>query len=563
MPKNSNSPDKTILFVILEVANIAKYKSISIHLSLFLDEDPYQLGSTVVVSGNELNDTDRQALLEFKAKIVGDELGILHSWNNSVHFCQWCGVKCGLGRQRLTKLDLRSLKLMGSSSPYIGSLSFLKVLNLRDNSFSQELPQEIGRLGRLRELELRGNFLGAGVNGLSGIVPPSIFNLSMIKTLDISSNQFHGSLPSKLGITMPVLETFYIYYVHGAIKYQVPFPLVTGNLQKQQELDLGINSLSGVIPPSLGNLKMLNQLGLNHNNLHGTIPSSLGKCENLVALDLSDNNLSGTIPPGVAGLSSLSMYLDLSSNQLTGVLPIEIGNLKNLGMVQTDGVFENASATWVQGNNKLCGGTPDFQLPSCEGSFGSVYKGVLEENGTVIATKVLNLFSPGSSRRFMAECKALRNIRHRNLVKILTACSGFDYHGNDFKALVYEFMVNGSLEDWLHPSFDSNESEESVKKLNFYQRTNVAIDVACALGYLHHHCETSIVHCDLKPSNILLDDQFIGHVEYGMGSEVSTNGDVYSHSILSLEMFSGMRPTDEVFKEGLNLHNLVKAALPE
>ncbi|KAK6232527.1 hypothetical protein SCA6_002600 [Theobroma cacao] len=339
-------------------------------------QDPYQLGSTVVVSGNELNDTDRQALLEFKAKIVGDELGILHSWNNSVHFCQWCGVKCGLGRQRLTKLDLRSLKLMGSSSPYIGSLSFLKVLNLRDNSFSQELPQEIGRLGRLRELELRGNFLGAGVNGLSGIVPPSIFNLSMIKTLDISSNQFHGSLPSKLGITMPVLETFYIYYVHGAIKYQVPFPLVTGNLQKQQELDLGINSLSGVIPPSLGNLKMLNQLGLNHNNLHGTIPSSLGKCENLVALDLSDNNLSGTMPPGVAGLSSLSMYLDLSSNQLTGVLPIEIGNLKNLGqlsvsqnrlsgMVQTDGVFENASATWVQGNNKLCGGTPDFQLPSC------------------------------------------------------------------------------------------------------------------------------------------------------------------------------------------------------
>ncbi|XP_017976514.1 PREDICTED: putative receptor-like protein kinase At3g47110 [Theobroma cacao] len=580
-----------------------------------LNQDPYQLGSTVVVSGNELNDTDRQALLEFKAKIVGDELGILHSWNNSVHFCQWCGVKCGLGRQRLTKLDLRSLKLMGSSSPYIGSLSFLKVLNLRDNSFSQELPQEIGRLGRLRELELRGNFLGgeipsnisgcskltrllhgaqpaswrntrsarplvkltevipeslgqltnltlfaAGVNGLSGIVPPSIFNLSMIKTLDISSNQFHGSLPSKLGITMPV-----------------PFPLVTGNLQKQQELDLGINSLSGVIPPSLGNLKMLNQLGLNHNNLHGTIPSSLGKCENLVALDLSDNNLSGNLK----NLGQLSV----SQNRLSG-------------MVQTDGVFENASATWVQGNNKLCGGTPDFQLPSCEGSFGSVYKGVLEDNGTVIATKVLNLFSPGSSRRFMAECKALRNIRHRNLVKILTACSGFDYHGNDFKALVYEFMVNGSLEDWLHPSFDSNESEESVKKLNFYQRTNVAIDVACALGYLHHHCETSIVHCDLKPSNILLDDQFIGHVgdfglakfisantqyystsqsctfglrgtigyappEYGMGSEVSANGDVYSHSILSLEMFSGMRPTDEVFKEGLNLHNLVKAALRE
>ena len=128
----------------------------------------------------------------------------------------------------------------------------------------------------------------------------------------------------------------------------------------------------------------------------------------------------------------------------------------------------------------------------------TVYKGILEENGIVIAIKVLNLLSPGSSRSFMAECEALRNIRHRNLVKLLTACSGVDYHGNDFKALVYEFMVNGSLEDWLNPSSDRNETEESTKKLNFYQRMNVAIDVACALDYLRHHCETSIVHCDLK-----------------------------------------------------------------
>jgi hypothetical protein len=50
----------------------------------------------------------------------------------------------------------------------------------------------------------------------------------------------------------------------------------------------------------------------------------------------------------------------------------------------------------------------------------------------------------------MAECAALINIRHRNLVKVLTACSGIDFQGNDFKALVYEFMVNGSLEEWLH-----------------------------------------------------------------------------------------------------------------
>jgi serine/threonine protein kinase len=67
------------------------------------------------------------------------------------------------------------------------------------------------------------------------------------------------------------------------------------------------------------------------------------------------------------------------------------------------------------------------------------------------ATPVLNLQKKGASKRFVAECKAFRNMRHRNLIKILTACSSIDFKGNDFKALVYEFMPNGSLEMWLHP----------------------------------------------------------------------------------------------------------------
>nr|DAD26687.1 TPA_asm: hypothetical protein HUJ06_028155 [Nelumbo nucifera] len=195
----------------------------------------------------------------------------------------------------------------------------------------------------------------------------------------------------------------------------------------------------------------------------------------------------------------------------------------------------------------------------------------------------------------MAECKAMRNIRHRNLIKIITVCSSMDFNGNDFKALVFEFMPNGSLEEWLHPG---EEKKGQPRKLHFLIRLNIAIDVASALHYLHHQREVPIVHCDLKPSNVLLDNDMTARVsdfgmsrllsnstkkltqkqlssfamkgtigyaapEYGMGAEVSTHGDVYSYGILLLEMFTGKRPTAEIFKEGLDLHNYCKMALSE
>ncbi|XP_058087456.1 probable LRR receptor-like serine/threonine-protein kinase At3g47570 [Magnolia sinica] len=118
----------------------------------------------------------------------------------------------------------------------------------------------------------------------------------------------------------------------------------------------------------------------------------------------------------------------------------------------------------------------------------------------------------------MAECEALRNIKHRNLIKVLTCCSSIDFKGNEFKALVFEYMPNGSLEKWLHRDGD----DQLRGNLNFIQRLNIAIDVASALDYLHHHCHTSIIHRDLKPSNILLDDDMIAHVgDFGLARFLS------------------------------------------
>jgi serine/threonine protein kinase len=152
----------------------------------------------------------------------------------------------------------------------------------------------------------------------------------------------------------------------------------------------------------------------------------------------------------------------------------------------------------------LAQATKDFSESNLigRGSYASVYRCKLKEHGMEMAVKVFDLEMPGAERSFLSECEALRSIQHRNLLPIKTACSTADNRGSIFKALLYEFMPNGSLDTWLHPKAGG----KAPKRLGFSQRINIIVNIADVLDYLHHECGRPTVHCDLKPSNILLDD---------------------------------------------------------
>lgn len=135
--------------------------------------------------GAENNETDSLALLEIKARITEDPFGVISSWNETIHFCQWRGVTCGNRHQRATGLNLESLKLAGSIPAHVGNLSFLRVINLQNNSFGQEIPTEIGRLRRLQELRLNNN-------SLWGDIPSSLSACSQLLEIDPGNNLLVG-----------------------------------------------------------------------------------------------------------------------------------------------------------------------------------------------------------------------------------------------------------------------------------------------------------------------------------------------------------------------------------
>ncbi|XP_023874679.1 G-type lectin S-receptor-like serine/threonine-protein kinase LECRK1 [Quercus suber] len=201
--------------------------------------------------------------------------------------------------------------------------------------------------------------------------------------------------------------------------------------------------------------------------------------------------------------------------------------------------------------NELENATDGFKEALSKGSFGSVYKGYVSEANKTIAVKRLEKSVEEGEREFRAEMTVIGRTHHRNIVQLL----GFCIEGSR-KLLVYEYMCNGSLADLLF---------KATKRPLWKERVRIALEVARGVFYLHQECEVHIIHCNLKPQSILMDDTWTAKIsDFGlarlsvpnqmkivMGIEgtseysapewqknglISVKADIYSFGVLLLEI---------------------------
>ncbi|PON36237.1 Mitogen-activated protein kinase kinase kinase [Parasponia andersonii] len=338
------------------------------------------------------------------------------------------------------------------------------------------------------------------------------------------------------------------------------------DLDMIQFLDLSNNSLTGLVPDFLSKLKFLNVLDLRGNNLAGSVP-----------VELIEKSNSGSLLLSVAGNSDLCSSLSCLKKKHKYIVPViaSAASLIVLLIVIIIGwrlikrttrekadkpKFMRKIGSALEPKNhqfsysEIMIITNNFEKVIGKGGFGTVYHGYL--NDTQVAVKMLSDTSAQGYKEFQAEVKFLMRVHHRNLTSLIGYCIEDNLMG-----LIYEYMAQGNL--------GSQVSDKNERTLSWEDRLRVAVDAAQGLEYLHHGCKPPIIHRDVKPTNILLNEKFqakladfglsrafptesCGYVstvvagtpgyldpEYFKSNWLNEKSDVYSFGVVLLEVFTG------------------------
>ncbi|XP_057990706.1 leucine-rich repeat receptor-like serine/threonine-protein kinase At1g17230 [Hevea brasiliensis] len=370
-------------------------------------------------------------------------------------------------------------------------------MSLAFNGLVRKIPAKLASLKELVTLFLgKNNLTGkipqwkpfvpptflCGANNLVGSIPCNLYNISSIAALFAAQNQLHGKLPANIGLTLPNLQILQI----SLNQFYGSIPVSLMNASQLEIVDISFNSFTGAVPINLGdlngrnqtseripadigNLVNLYQLSIEENHFSCSIPISLWRLQKLEGLYLHSNKLLGQITPTTGPLPQEVGHLknigalDISENKLSGEIPVSIGE-RLKGEVPINAVFSDMTAFSLVGKKNLCGGIPELQLPACP----------IERKKHKNSPVVIILATIISS------------------TELLQATQGFSsdklnlqQHGapkQRLKVVVLDFMVNGSLEMWLHANEDGISQS---RNLNLLQRLRVAVDLSSTLHSTH------------------------------------------------------------------------------